>query len=134
MVITASVKVIIFRVSSMDNWFAFEDACHDAPRSGWSRTPSQLGKGGRSSPDDSSTDPLTLGNYEFAECRLAQAHRLLEHCVEHRREITGRAVDDPQQLGSRRLLLQGVARLGDEPRVLDCDDRLFGEVLDQLDL
>ena len=34
---------------------------------------------------------------------LAQAHRPIEHRVEHRREIAGRRIDDPQHLGGRGL-------------------------------
>ena len=37
-------------------------------------------------------------------------------------------------LGGRGLLLQRLARLGDQPRVLHRDDRLRGEVLQQRDL
>ena len=65
--ITAPVKIIVFRVGSMDNRFACEHACHDAPRSGWSRTASKLGKGDRRSPNGYSTHPLALGNYKFTE-------------------------------------------------------------------
>ena len=37
-------------------------------------------------------------------------------------------------LGGRGLLLQGLARLGQEPRVLHRDHRLRGEILQQRDL
>ena len=60
--------------------------------------------------------------------------RLLQHRVEHRREIAGRRIDDLQDLGGRGLLLQRLARLGDQPRVLHRDDRLRREVLQQRDL
>jgi hypothetical protein len=36
--------------------------------------------------------------------RLAKPDRPFEHCVEHRREIAGRGVDDLQHLGGRGLL------------------------------
>ena len=39
-----------------------------------------------------------------------------------------------QDLGSRGLLLQTFAELAQQPRVLDGNDGLRGEVLDQLDL
>ncbi len=60
--------------------------------------------------------------------------RLLENRVEHRLQVAGRAVDDLQHLGGRGLLFQRLARLGDEPRVLDRDHRLIGEGAHQLDL
>src|SRR5215472_14062770 len=51
-----------------------------------------------------------------AERGLAQVQRLVQHRVEHRSEVAGRAVDDLQNLSGRGLLLQGLARLGDQSR------------------
>ena len=65
---------------------------------------------------------------------LAQPQRLFQHRIEHRREVAGRGIDDLQHLGGRGLLLQRLARLGDEPRVLHRDDRLRREILQQRDL
>ena len=65
--------------------------------------------------------------------RAADAQRLVQYSVEHRREVAGRAVDDPKHLGGRGLLLQRLACLGDQPRVLHRDDRLGGEILEQCD-
>src|SRR5262249_39407539 len=61
----------------------------------------------------------------------AKAVRLFKYRVEHGRKIAGRRIDDLQDLGGRGLLLQGLARLGQEPRVLDRDNRLRGEILQQ---
>ncbi len=74
--------------------------------------------------------------HRSADCHKAPrtARRLIQHRVEHRREVAGRAVDDLQYLGGRGLLLQGLARLGDQPRILHRDDRLRGEILQQRDL
>ena len=69
-----------------------------------------------------------------AERGAAQLHRLFQHRVEHRREIAGRGIDDLQYLGGRGLLLQCLARLGQEPRILHRDDRLRREILQQRDL
>ena len=55
-------------------------------------------------------------------------------CVEHRFQVAGRTADDLQHVGGRGLLLQGFAQFAEQPRVLDGDDGLGGEVLDQLDL
>ena len=60
--------------------------------------------------------------------------RLFQDRVEHRREVAGRGIDDLQHLGRRGLLLQSLARLGQEPRVLHRDDRLRREILQQRDL
>src|SRR6516162_5648409 len=77
---------------------------------------------------------LTIPGSENAKGRLAQPRRLLQHRVEDRGEIARRAVDDPQHLGGRGLLLQGLARLGDQPRILHRDHRLRREVLQQCNL
>src|SRR5438105_5173590 len=58
----------------------------------------------------------------------------LQYRIEHWREVTGRRIDDLKYLGGRSLLLQGFARLVDEPRILHRDDRLRCEVLQQRDL
>ena len=71
---------------------------------------------------------------QCAERGTAQLHRLVQHSIEHRGEVAGRRVDDLQYFGSRGLLLQGLARLGQEPRVLHRDDRLRCEILQQRDL
>ena len=42
---------------------------------------------------------LFIKRPQTAKGSLAQAHRLFEHCVKHRREVAGRAVDDLQYLG-----------------------------------
>src|SRR3954462_6806773 len=41
----------------------------------------------------------------------AQPHRLVEHRVEHRREVAWRRIDDLQHLGGRGLLVERLARL-----------------------
>jgi hypothetical protein len=43
---------------------------------------------------------------QLAENGAAQAHRLFQHHVEHRREIARRRIDDLQYLGSPGLPLQ----------------------------
>ena len=59
----------------------------------------------------------------------AEAHCPLDHRVENWSEVAGRGVDDLQHLGGRGLLLQCLARLGQEPRILHRDDRLRRKVL-----
>ena len=61
--------------------------------------------------------------------RFAEPHGLFEHRVEHRREVAGRGVDDLQHLGGRGLLLQRLARLGQQPCILHRDHRLRGKIL-----
>ena len=54
--------------------------------------------------------------------------------VEHSLEIEGRTADDLEHVRSGGLLLQGFPQLIEQPRILDRDDGLPGEILDQLDL
>src|SRR5215469_18437881 len=61
---------------------------------------------------------------QTAEAGIAQAVRLLDDRTEHGGEVARRAIDDLQYLGGRGLLLQGLARLGRQPRILDCDNGL----------
>ena len=57
---------------------------------------------------------LAIWNQQKAEGRLAQAHRLVEHRLEHRREIAGGAVDDLQDFGGGRLLFESLITLRSE--------------------
>jgi len=54
----------------------------------------------------SNTAALALDGPQNAPDAAAKADRLFEHCVEHRREVARRRIDDLQDLGGRRLLLQ----------------------------
>src|SRR5215471_2014461 len=54
--------------------------------------------------------------------------------MEHRLKLTWGTANNFQHLGCRRLLLQGLAQLVEEARVLDGDDGLGREVLHQFNL
>src|SRR3954453_23738672 len=73
---------------------------------------------------------LAVKGLQMAKRGAAQPHRLLEHRVEYRREVAGRGVDDLQHLGGRGLLRQRLARLGQQPRIFNRDDRWRPEILD----
>ena len=77
---------------------------------------------------------LAVERVENAKLGLTQAYCLLENNLEHRRQIAGRGIDHLQHLGGRGLLLQCLALLGQQPRILDRDDRLIGEGADKIDL
>ena len=70
----------------------------------------------------------------------AEARHRLHQRVENRLEIDGRAADDLEHVGGGGLLLQRLAKSSvraqflEQPRVLDGDHRLLGEVAHQLDL
>src|SRR5262249_29562197 len=74
---------------------------------------------------------LTIKGPQNPERGLAKTNGLLQHRVEHRRQVAGRGVNDAKNLGCGGLLLQRLARLCDQPRILHCDDRLSGEVLEK---
>ena len=79
-------------------------------------------------------EPFTLISHKCAASGTAESVGLFEDRVEYRREVAGRGIDDLQYLGCGGLLLQCLARLGQEPRILHRNDRLRGEVLQQRDL
>ena len=60
--------------------------------------------------------------------------RPLQYCLEDRREVPGRRIDDAEHLSGRGLLLQGLTRLGQEPRVLHRDHRLRSKAFEQSDV
>src|SRR5215831_8487092 len=77
---------------------------------------------------------LTVIELQAAVGDVAEPVRLLQYRLKDRREVPGRAVDYPQHLGSGSLLLQRLARLGQEPRVLHCDHCLRREALKERNL
>src|SRR5690242_11171342 len=77
---------------------------------------------------------LAFAEQQASNVSAAQDVRLLQYRIKYRDEIARRGVDDLQYLGGRGLLLQGLARLGQEPRIFHCDDRLRREVFEQRDL
>src|ERR1041384_8094308 len=54
---------------------------------------------------------VSLAQVHRAFHRAAEDVRLLQYRFESRGEVAGRRIHDPQHLGRRRLLLQGLARL-----------------------
>jgi len=66
---------------------------------------------------------------QHAKRGITQGQCLVEHCVEHRSEIARRGVDYLQHFGGCGLLLQCLARFGDQARVLHRDHCLRREIL-----
>src|SRR5215470_17468576 len=77
---------------------------------------------------------LTVIDSQAPNLRAAQGMRLFQDGVEHRGEIARRRIDDPQDLRSRRLLLQRLASLGDEPCIFHRDHRLRREIFEECKL
>src|SRR3954469_19563205 len=61
---------------------------------------------------------LAVVSVKMSKIRLAYSRRFFQHCVEHWGKVAGRRIDDLQHLGGRGLLLQRLARLGQQPRIL----------------
>ena len=66
--------------------------------------------------------------------RIAKAGGRLHERVQHDWQIECRAADDLEHVGGGGLLLQRFTQLVEQPRVLDGDDGLLGEIAHQLDL
>src|SRR5262249_39218662 len=66
--------------------------------------------------------------------RLAKARRRFDKRIEHCLQVERRATDDLEHVRGGGLLLQRFPQLVEQPRVLDGDDGLGGEVLHQIDL
>ncbi len=86
-------------------------------------------------------DQFSVVAIDGRELGLAQSCGTTGDRLEHRLHVGRRATDDLQHLGGRGLLLQRLAEIGralakfvEQPRVLDGDDSLVGEIRDQLDL
>ena len=68
------------------------------------------------------------------QIRFAQARCRFDQRIQHRLQIEGRTADDLEHVRGRGLLLQRLPQFVEQPRVLDGDDGLGGEVLHQRDL
>ena len=79
-------------------------------------------------------ESLAIAQHQAAMAHATEPVCLLQYCIENRREITERRIDDLQHIGGRGLLLQGFPLLRQQPRVLHRDHRLLGEVLHERDL
>ena len=77
---------------------------------------------------------LPIPGQHNSKGRFAETPSPFQHRIEDRSEVSGRGIDDLQDLGGRGLLLQGLARLSQEPRVLHRDHRLRRKVLQERDL
>ena len=77
---------------------------------------------------------IAVETEHHAELCLADAHRILQHRIEHWRQRPRRAADHLQHFGGGCLLLQRFPQFLEQPRVLDGDDGLPSEVRDQLNL
>src|SRR5215472_13837121 len=109
----ATIAVIGHGVSEMDNPLAPQDAFEYAAFRRTERTllPPIIGKGGLAV-SSGKTEPFRLPDEQITVSRPAKGMRLFENCIEYRREIAGRGIDDLQHLGGRGLLLQSLSRLG----------------------
>jgi len=82
-----------------------------------------------------------VANEQNPEGGLTEPHSLVEHRLEHRCQIAGRAVNDLQYLGGRGLLLQCLAEVAipgldfvEQTHILKGDGGLVGEGLEEGDL
>ena len=122
-------------IQDMDGVAGFNEPRHGAtaPRS-WRVFFSELSIGSGNAALSRRLEPVTVIRKQRSKRGPAQPHRLLQHCIEHRRQITGRGIDNLQHLRDRCLLFQRLALLGQQPRILQRDHRLMGEAFQQRNL
>src|SRR5205823_921881 len=82
-------------------------------------------------PCRNSPEVFTVKKLQRAIFDFAQPMRFFQNRVEYRREVTGRGVDHPENLGGRGLLFQRLARLGNQMRVLHRYLGLSGKISEQ---
>src|SRR5690242_785128 len=69
---------------------------------------------------------------DYGVISITKPHGRFDQCVQHSWQIEGRPANDFENVSSRSLLLQGLAQLVQQARVLNGDDRLVSEDLQQL--
>src|SRR5262249_23053659 len=124
-------------VPGVNNTLAAKQSVSHAP--GWQRPRFAAAKSfdqlGRGTAEGDGVQPLLIPpSIQTAIARFAKSERLIEQRVEYRREVAGEGIDDLQYLGGGSLLFERLARLVDQPRVLDRDHCLIGEGAHQFDL
>src|SRR5262245_14408433 len=65
---------------------------------------------------------------------LANPGGRFDQRIKHRLQIERGAADELEHIGGGGLLLEGLAQFVEQPRILDRDHRLSGEIFNQLDL
>src|SRR5262249_8508845 len=80
------------------------------------------------------SESITLTEEKRAEFGLANPSCTIQHGLKHWLQFAGRRTDDAQHFRRRRLLVERFAQFVQQPRVLDGDDRLGGEVRYKRDL
>ena len=94
----------------------------------------KFSKSGRTIVHRTGVQHAVVMKIQRAELGVADTRGILQHGLENRLQIAGRLTDDAQHICRGRLLLQRLAQFVEQPRVLDGDDGLGGEVLYQRDL
>src|SRR4029077_13846551 len=77
---------------------------------------------------------ITFNPTDYRVRCVTQTCRAFRHGIQHRLDVCRRAGDNAKNLARRRLLLQRLSELLEQPHVLDCNYCLLGEGLDELDL
>ena len=93
-----------------------------------------FGKRGRHIVCGDRAKPVSFIEKEIAEFGLTELSRVRQDCRKHRFQLARRTADDLEHVGGGGLLLQRLALLVEQTRVLDGDDGLVGEVLNQRNL
>jgi len=103
-------------------------------RSGTKAPPEPIGEFLRHTADRDRAGLFAVVDLQAAVYGPAEAVCPFQNRVEHWHDVAGQAVDDPQHLGGRGLLLQRLAGLSQQPRIFHRNDCLCREILQQCDL
>src|SRR5262249_42957607 len=88
-------------------------------------------RGGRRNVTGDETKEICVAKEQTTERSLAKPGRLLQHSLEHRLQLTRRAANNLEHVRGCGLLLERLAQFVKQPRILNGDDGLGGEVLHQ---
>src|SRR5262245_6018486 len=82
----------------------------------------------------SSFDVASRAPKHRSKLGVTNVHRVFQHSIEDRLQFAWRTADDLEHIGGGGLLLKRFTQLIEQPRVLDGDYGLCGEVLHQFNL
>src|SRR6516164_6232910 len=100
----------------MNNGFALANPFHQGPTGDWQSLSQSVCELLGLTADGDSTKFLAIDDYQATRCGFAERMRLVQHRIKDGLKVSGRGIDNLEDLGGGGLLLQRLARLRDEAR------------------
>src|SRR5205085_5832227 len=96
----AAVSIRLLHVDNMNDALTGQKSRRSGPRVGVGGRVilAEFSVSRRHSVSGDSAPVASIIGLQHTECRAAQLHCPIEHCVEYRREVSGRGIDDLQYL------------------------------------